>query len=195
MAQPAPGAPAPPAADPRTGRHTQWRLFFALDLSPALRERVAEHCALWRWSAGARVATPHKLHLTLVFMPAVEPSRVAELLHLGRRVAAAARGCTLLLDRAEVWPSGIAHLAPSRVPQALRQLRLGLLTGALAVPVQADRRPWRPHLTLARAAQQSQPPTGFEALRWQLRGFSLQRSQPGSAGYEALARWRFGARR
>ncbi len=186
--------PAPPAADPRTSRSEAWRLFFALDLSPALRQRVDIHRALWRWRGQVRVTAPHKLHLTLVFMPLVEPRLVPDLLRVGCRVAAAARGCTLLLDRAEVWPTGIAYLAPSSVPQSLRQLQQDLLAAALALAVQADRRPWSPHLTLARRAQQSQPPAHFDALRWQLRGFSLQRSQPGSAGYEVLARWGFGAR-
>ena len=186
--------PAPPAADPRASRPDAWRLFFALDPSPALRQRIEGHAALWRWDAAARVAPPHKLHLTLVFMPAVEPRLLPELLRLGCRVAAAARGCTLRLDRAELWPTGIAYLAPGSVPQALRQLQQDLLAAVLAVPMPADRRPWRPHVTLARRARDSQPPTRFDALRWQLRGFSLQRSQPGSAGYEMLARWGFGGR-
>ena len=194
MALPVPAAPTPPAAA-AAGSPAAWRLFFALDPSPALRERLRSHAALWRWNAQARLAAPPRLHLTLVFMPAVEPRRLPELLRLGSRAAAAARGCTLWLDRAEVWPTGIAYLAPARVPQALLELQQGLLEGALAVPVQADRRAWSPHVTLARRAQPAQPPASFETLRWQLRGFSLQRSLPGGAGYEALARWRFGSPR
>ena len=170
-----------------------WRLFFALDPSPALRERLAEHSARWSWDARARPAAARRLHLTLVFMPQVDPARVPDLLRVGAEAAASGRGCTLLLDHAEVWTSGgIAHLAPSCIPPQLQALHDTLLAGALAAGLPADSRTWRPHLTLARRARPEQAPRDFEAPAWQVRGFSLQRSRLGSGRYEVLARWRLG---
>jgi 2'-5' RNA ligase len=171
-----------------------WRLFFALDPSPALRERMAAHAACWHWDERARPTAARRLHLTLVFMPQVDPALIDELLRAGAEAAASCRGCRLVLDRAEVWPAGgIAHLSPSRIPTALQALHDALLAGALAAGTQADRRTWRPHLTLARRAREEQVPPEFEPLAWQVRGFSLQRSRLGSGRYEVLGRWSLGA--
>ena len=171
-----------------------WRLFFALDPSPALRERLAAHSGRWDWDARARPTAARRLHLTLVFMPQVDPARVGELLRVGAAAAASGRGCRLVLDQAEVWPAGgIAHLAPSRIPPALQALHDALLAGALAAGMPADSRAWRPHLTLGRKARPEQAPGSFEPLAWQVRGFSLQRSRLGSGRYEVLARWRLGS--
>ena len=171
-----------------------WRLFFALEPSPALRARVAAHAACWHWDDRARPTAARRLHLTLVFMPQVDPARVDELLRAGAEVAASCHGCRLVLDRASVWPAGgIAHLSPSRVPASLQSLHEALLAGALCAGTPADRRAWRPHLTLARRARLEQAPTEFEPLVWQVRGFSLQRSRLGSGRYEVLGRWGLGA--
>ena len=169
-----------------------WRVFFALDASPALRERTAAHAALWRWSPQARLVAPRKLHLTLVFIAALDSRLLPRLLQLGAEAAACAHGCALVLDRARLWPGGIAHLAPSSVPQALLELHEALLDGVLRAGAAADRRAWKPHLTLARRAQDARPPAHFEGLRWQPRSLSLQRSLPGSGDYLCLGRWRFG---
>ena len=133
---------------------------------------------------------PHKLHLTLLFLPAVAPARVPALLQLGATAAGAHAGCLLRLDRAGVWPGGIAHLAPSQVPQPLQALHDALLRGSHDAGVACDTRAWRPHLTLARRAEPEQAPEGFEALPWQVRSLSLQRSVLGSGRYETLGRWR-----
>lgn len=170
-----------------------WRLFFALDPSPALRERLATHSARWDWDARARPTAARRLHLTLVFMPQVDPARVDELLRVGAETGVSGRGCRLVLDHAEVWPAGgIAHLSPSRIPPALQALHDAPLAGALATGMTADSRTWRPHLTLGRKARSEQAPRSFEPLAWQVRGFSLQRSRLGSGRYEVLARWRLG---
>lgn len=170
-----------------------WRLFFALDPSPALRRRLVAHAACWAWDARARPSAAHRLHLTLLFMPRIDPARLDELLRVGAEAAASTRGCGLVLDHAEVWSNGgIAHLAPSRIPPQLQALHDMLLAGALAAGLQADSRPWRPHLTLARRARAEQAPRAFEPLTWRIGDFSLQRSLLGSGRYEVLARWNLG---
>lgn len=172
------------AAPPET-----WRLFFALDPSPGLRRRIVSHAANWRWDAGVRTVAVHKLHLTLLFLPQVDPTSLPALLRLGAAVASANPGCLLRLDRAAVWPGGLAHLAPSQVPTRLLTLHDRLLEGARSAGVACDGRSWHPHLTLARRADAAQPPGQFEALPWQVRGLSLQRSLTGSGRYECLGKW------
>ncbi len=168
-------------------------MFFAVEPSPALVRRLQAHAARWNWDAQARRSPPHKLHLTLVFVAAADPEQVQALLRLGARVAATHRGCRLVLDRASVWPQGgIAHLAPSAVPDALRALQQALHAGARAAGAHPDQRTWRPHLTLARRAQPGQAPREVAPLDWQVRSFSLQRSLPGAARYQTLGRWVLG---
>lgn len=180
-------------ADHADGAHASppetWRLFFAVDPSPALRRSIVAHAATWRWDARARPVAPHKLHLTLLFLPQVNPERIAALLRLGAAAASANSGCLLRLDRAEVWPGGLAHLAPSQVPTPLQALHDSLLQGARDAGVACDTRQWHPHLTLARRAEPGQVPMQFEVLRWPVRGLSLQRSLLGSGRYESLGRW------
>ena len=192
MALPTDSAAANPRAAAAPAPHEHWRLFFALDPSPALRRQIVAHAGTWHWNPGARISPADKLHLTLVFMAGVDSRCVPRLLRMGAQVAAAARGCTLRLDRAAVWPGGIAHLAPSVVPQTLRVLQQELLASVLDAGVEAERRAWNPHLTLARKAQAAQPPVDFEPLRWQARSFSLQRSVLGTGRYEVIGRWRVG---
>lgn len=192
-------APHRAASAPYTRRVTTpetWRLFFALDPSPALRRRLDAQRALWREDDHTRFGAASRLHLTLVFMPRVEPAAVARLLDAGAAVARSAQACVLRLDHAEVWPdNGIAHLAPSVVPPALRALREALLDAVLAAGVTADRRPWRPHVTLARNALGAKPPAaGFAAEDWRVRGFSLLRSRAADGPYGELGRWRLGTR-
>lgn len=181
--------PADPHAPEPGSPPEAWRLFFALDPSPALRRRIVAHAASWRWGAGTRPVAQPKLHLTLLFLPKVDPADVPGLLGLGAEVAERHPGCLLRLDRAAVWPGGIAHLAPSRVPQALQALHEALLRGARGAGVRCDERAWHPHLTLARRAEPGQEPGYFEALHWQVRSMSLQRSLLGSGRYEVLRSW------
>lgn len=150
---------------------------------------MVAHAATWRWDGRARPVAAHKLHLTLLFLPKVDPANLPELLRLGAAAASANSGCLLRLDRAEVWPGGLAHLAPSRVPTCLQALHDTLMRGARRASIACDGRAWHPHLTLARRAAPGQAPAEFEALRWQVRGLSLQRSLLGSGRYEILGRW------
>ena len=169
-----------------------WRLFFALDPPAALRERVAAHASTWRWNERVRPVAAHKLHLTVLFLPRVAPAKVPALLSLGAAAASAHPGCLLWLDRAAVWPGGIAHLAPSTIPAQLQALHETLLRGARSAAVACDARAWHPHLTLARRAEPEQKPAAFEPLRWQVRSLSLQRSVLGSGRYETLGCWQLG---
>ena len=168
-----------------------WRLFYAIEPTPAVRERVSAHRARWHWREGARLGAAAKLHLTLVFMPRVDSILVPRLLALGAEVARTVHPSRLRLDHAGIWPrNAIAHLAPSRVPEALRDLHDRLRTGVLDAGIETDRGPWNPHVTLARNAHGAQAPLQFDALSWGVRDFSLLRSLLATGQYEELARWR-----
>ena len=166
------------------------RLFFALWPSPALRAKIAQHALLWRFAPPARSTVPDKLHLTVLFMDGVPKTRLQDVMGLGARIACEAHPFRLQLDHAQIWPQGgIAHLAPSHVPGELTALRVALAREAQKAGIPCDVRPFKPHVTLARAAQASLPPEGFAPILWHAADLCLVRSVLGTGRYAVLARW------
>src|SRR6478752_8487778 len=124
-----------------------WRLFLGLWPPAAVRAEILQCADAWQWPPSARRTAPERMHVTLHFLGNVPMERVPALQQgLAREWA----GCTLELDRAEVWPGGIAVLEASQVPAALADLhaRLAEALGQLEVAVETRR--YRPHVTLAR---------------------------------------------
>lgn len=166
------------------------RLFFALWPGRAMRECIARHQGLWQASAVARATPAPKLHLTVLFMEGVAAGRVSELMAVGDAISPGWTDFDLILDRACVWPrGGIAHLAPSQLPSELLRLRAQLLAQVDRRGLPFDGRAFAPHVTLARRAQASQPPTEFPPLHWRVQGFALVRSVVGTGRYEVLGQW------
>jgi 2'-5' RNA ligase len=169
-----PDAAAPPAE----------RLFLALWPDAGLRERLQQHAEAWQWTDAARRTRTERLHVTLHFLGAVPAAQAAAL-----RQAPAVRwpGCELRLDRATVWPGGIAVLEATQVPAALQDLHAGLraLLEKLEIPV--EQRRYRPHVTLARKAFGARPPPDAQPLAWQAGpSYVLVRTLGGGRGYEIV---------
>lgn len=169
----------PDAADPPPER-----LFLALWPDAGMRERLQQHAGAWHWPEAARRTRAERLHVTLHFLGAVPAARAAAL-----RGTPAVRwpGCELLLDRATVWPGGIAVLEATQVPPALQELQAALrsLLEKLEIPVEERR--YRPHVTLARKAFGARPPAGVRPLAWQAGpAYVLVRTLGGGRGYEVV---------
>lgn len=159
------------------------RLFLALWPTDETRSAIEAHAAAWSWPAQARRTRPERLHITLHFIGTVPAERLPE---LRSRLQVDWEDCELQLDRAEVWPGGIAVLEAGTVPSPLARLqaRLGERLGALELPVEERR--YRPHVTLARKATGGRPPA-FPPLPWRARpGYALVQSLGGGAGYATL---------
>lgn len=169
-----PAGPAPPR---------KLRLFLGLWPTDGLRAAMNECADAWQWSPSARRTAAEKLHITLHFLGDVDASRVPE---LKQALQVDWPGCEMVLDRAAVWPGGIAVLEATQVPPELVALHsaLGDRLRSLAFPVEERR--YRPHVTLARKANGARPPAGYVPLRWHAGpGYRLMQSVPG-AGYEPL---------
>jgi 2'-5' RNA ligase len=165
-----------------TSNAAELRLFLALWPEPAFLPQLLQHADGWSWPASARRTRPERLHVTLHFLGNVAadllPSlRTGLLLEWG--------GGDLFLDRATVWPGGIAVLEATQVPPALAQLHAALGERLTDLGVATELRPYRPHVTLARKAFGAKPPQ-LPPLRWQASGrYALVRTVPGR-GYETL---------
>lgn len=120
------------------------RLFFALWPDAEVRARLTVEA---RGSSGKAVP-PDGYHMTLAFVGEVG-MRARRALEQG---AAAVRGeCFVcVLDRMGALGSGVEVLAPSTPPPPLLALAAGLGRLVADVAGAADRRPYYPHVTLAR---------------------------------------------
>lgn len=128
------------------------RLFFALWPDACVRESLGKLVRPVHRTVKGRWVDPDKLHLTLAFLGAVPAERLPALtvmmgeLDLPR--------FELALDRLEYWQRNrVLCLGASATPPLLLEL-VGILNSKLSqagFPI--ERRPFRPHLTLARKAE------------------------------------------
>jgi 2'-5' RNA ligase len=152
------------------------RLFLAL--WPG--ETTLRSLAAWRdaipWPPKAAPVADDRLHLTLHFIGSVPQARLPELLP-GLRVPLAP--FDLCLDRAELWPRGLAVLSSSQAPAALSALHAGLADALRRLGLPVEQRTFRPHVTLARRALQVTLPDTARSLHWRVDGYSLVQSAQG----------------
>ena len=159
------------------------RLFVAVDVPDAVRDAVAAACAPLRARApDARWVDPQRWHLTLAFLGRVEREAVPAVTAALTAATATATAPRLALDgsagtfrRQVLW----AGLAPSPALEALAAAVRAELTNA---GVAFDDKPFRPHLTLARAPGRGRLPAGLDAayagpaLAWDVTEVALVRS-------------------
>ena len=146
------------------------RLFIGLWPPDDVREAVMEHAARWSWPRGTRLVRRDKVHLTMHFLGSVPDDRIGA---LARGIELPFEPFELQLTHGELWPGGIAVLAPRVVPPALSELheRLGRALGGLDHA--PERSQLRAHVTLARHARHALPPTQDDDIRWAVQGYAL----------------------
>ena len=170
-----------------TGPGTR-RLFFALWPDAQLRARLAAVSRHW----ARRPVTDDKLHMTLLFL-----GRRSEQERVCFCQAASKIQCEpfeLHLDYLGGWPgAGIQWLGTSQVPSVLSGLVDSLTAVLEPCGFEAEKRPFVPHITLARKVRQPKVKAGLKAIRWPLRDFVLVESAAvgGGVRYEVLQRWPF----
>ena len=166
------------------------RLFVALDLPAAVRDALAALApdpAVWR-----RVK-PEALHVTLAFLGA-RPESDVELI---RPLIAASRAPRLALGEVLLLPPRRARVLTIELEDrtgALAELQARLSGGLEAAGVYTpEKRPFRPHVTIARLRPRARPPRtaalDVEPLEFDGEAVTLyvSRLHPSGARYEALA--------
>jgi 2'-5' RNA ligase len=140
---------------------------------------------------------PSDLHVTLCFLGSVEESRLESL--RSRAAALRADAFTLEFDRIELWrESRVLVAACSQIPTAGLALARGLHLATSELGLAPDRKPWLPHLTLARSVLPRHLPAERQAerrlpssLTWSASSFflaeSLLSAQP--RRYATLGSW------
>ncbi len=176
--------------DPGVVKEPRRRVFFALWPDEETRRALlrATRSAVRR--CGGRATPSDNLHVTLAFLGPV----TATLLERVRQVPPLpAPAFELVFDRLGFWRGSRAvWVSPSRVPPALIKLEAALWDRLAGVGFQRERRPYRPHVTLARKAKGVEE--SISAVAWLVSELALVESKPGARYpvYEALEVWPFG---
>ncbi|HEX6706456.1 MAG TPA: RNA 2',3'-cyclic phosphodiesterase [Albitalea sp.] len=149
------------------------RVFVGVWPPDEVRDAVVRHAAGWSWPRGAALVRPDKLHMTLHFLGDVARERLPGLMDA---LAVSCQPFELRLERGELWPGGIAVLAPSATPEPLLELHARLGQALDAFGIVPERRKLRAHVTLARRAQGAVVPAQREDIVWSVDGFALLES-------------------
>ncbi|MFZ0106816.1 MAG: RNA 2',3'-cyclic phosphodiesterase [Thiobacillus sp.] len=165
------------------------RLFFALWPDPDTRAAL-DRTGKWlhrHWEG--RRTRPETLHLTLVFLGAVDASRLDELRGLSAQVSAEA--FALNFDQAGCWRHNrVGWLGASETPSALAALVSGLQIRLEASFFSFDKRAFVPHITLLRKARCAEAPA-CRPVDWPVDRFVLVESQSTESGvqYRVVGEW------
>jgi 2'-5' RNA ligase len=188
---------------------TRWRVFCAVELPDEVRARAAARIAELRAEgSGVRASweRPEKLHLTLKFIGEIEQAQMRE---LAEALAEAARS----VEAFEIAVEGAGAFPPKSAPRVLwlgvrdeagglARLRERLEAACARRHFPRERRPFNPHLTLARlrapagarelSAFHQRAPFTTQAFR--VSEIVLMRSELGADGsrYTALSRHALG---
>jgi 2'-5' RNA ligase len=147
-------------------------------------------------AGGGRAIQPDDLHVTLCFLGSVDESRIDAL--RSRAAGLAAVSFTLQFDRIEFWRENRVLAACAQAPAAGSSLAQALRTAASELGLAPDRKPWRPHMTLARSVLPKLLPAEPQAerrlstpLTLAAGSFFLAESLPGTQRrrYATLASW------
>ncbi|NEX21774.1 RNA 2',3'-cyclic phosphodiesterase [Thiorhodococcus mannitoliphagus] len=137
----------------------------------------------------ARAVHPADLHLTLVFLGELDAARLS----CAEAVAAAvfAPPFQLEIDRiGQFARARVLWCGPSRTPEVLAALVRGLQSGLERCGIPFDRRPYRPHLTLARKVSNHEGHALSGTVAWSVRELVLAYGVPGSKPrYRIHRRW------
>ncbi|PIY27656.1 MAG: RNA 2',3'-cyclic phosphodiesterase [Comamonadaceae bacterium CG_4_9_14_3_um_filter_60_33] len=150
------------------------RLFLALWPDDSVRVQLAAHADQWLWPAGCVRYAPADWHVTLHFMGDVAAEKV-------QAIAAAVAlpfqpldlVFNLVFDQPRLWPQGLAVLCASELPAALKNLHEALGQALRVLDLALDKRPYMPHITLARHAEAAVAPEACVPVVWPVNDFAL----------------------
>ena len=163
------------------------RLFLALWPGGAELDAVVKWQQSVAWPATARPTLRQNIHVTLHFLGPVPRGRLQELVHM---LAVPVRPFELIFDRSALWSRGLVVLTASHPPSALLELHAALSERLLRAGLPVESRPYVPHLTLARKANDSVLDSMHAReteMMWRVASYVLVESEGGR--YTVLARY------
>ena len=168
------------------------RLFFAIWPDPAALQQLVNLRDSLESSIRGRWILAADLHVTLAFLGQVTSDRLQILEAIASNVRA--QPFFISLDQLSGWRSaGVLCLTPRQSPKSLESLAQRLAGGLGEAGFVLDKRPFRPHLTLARQVTSVPARLGhrLEPIRFEVRAFHLVQSRPSvsASAYETIRGW------
>jgi RNA 2',3'-cyclic 3'-phosphodiesterase len=166
------------------------RLFFALWPSPGVRRELSRLVRQFSKHPGCP-HQPEDLHVTLVFLGPVAPSKLDCITQAADRIHASV--FNLSLHHLGFWSRPrILWAAPESTPEPLSDLVRGLQDELANCGFEAESRPYRPHVTLLRKSYPVDSEPLEPPIDWAVNEFVLAESANPQAGvrrYRILRRW------
>jgi len=165
------------------------RLFFALWPDTATRQAIVRATRRAVRACGGKPTPQANLHVTLAFLG---PVSAADLERVAALEPPPCAPFELVLDRLGYWERArVLWLAPSEAPAALRALERDLWDRLVALEFERERKPYAPHVTLARKARNVA--ADVDRVVWTVEGIALVESQTGPrhSRYSVLESWPF----
>ena len=168
------------------------RLFFALWPDDGVRDRISRAVEPLIEGKRARRVKSANLHITLAFLGHVRQTALQAIVEAANEVRGVAFDLTL--DHLVSWRAAhVACLVVEPIPTPLAKLVESLRFNLLAKNVDADRKDFRAHLTVARDWRSERLDVRVAPMQWPIREFVLVDSRPGPLGseYRIVHRWSF----
>nr|VFJ72107.1 MAG: 2'-5' RNA ligase [Candidatus Kentron sp. FM]VFJ72202.1 MAG: 2'-5' RNA ligase [Candidatus Kentron sp. FM]VFK19694.1 MAG: 2'-5' RNA ligase [Candidatus Kentron sp. FM] len=169
------------------------RLFFALWPTEAVRRTLRALVEESTPSLGGQPVPAENLHVTLAFLGAVDGARQSCLEKAAGQIDVPP--FQLRFDHLGSFPRArITWSGVSETPPALLSLVAELGRGVAGCGLEPERRPFTPHVTLARKAGKPVRNIPHAPVEWPVEGFCLAESLtlPTGARYRVLRHWRLG---
>ena len=165
------------------------RVFFAVWPGETTRQALLRTTRTAIRRSGGRGTPPGNLHITLAFLGPLTEADLAKVVGV---TPIPSRDFTIRFDKLGFWPrSRVLWLRASATPAELVQLERNLWDALVAVGFRQERRPYSPHVTLARKARSVE--MDISPVLWPVSGYALVESRPGArhSVYEVLRIWSF----
>jgi len=163
-------------------RHPE-RVFFALWPPPAVRQQIAREAAELPLASAKRRLAVQNLHMTLHFIGSLAVARIDCMVEQARDITC--RPFTLDLDQMGYFAKpGVVWMGCSQAPSPLIDLHAQLANRLGGCGYVAEKRPFQPHVTLARKVTRYRP-TRCQPVAWSVDRFVLARTvnQQGGVRY------------
>jgi RNA 2',3'-cyclic 3'-phosphodiesterase len=167
------------------------RLFFALWPDEPQRRALEHAAAKSVRHCGGRPVPLANLHVTLAFLGSVASARIPELQRTAREQAArlAQKGpVTLTFARLAHWKEAQILCALTDEAPIARALAVALQEATASIGLSPDRKPFQPHVTLARKVARTFAVLRLRPVVWGFDAFALidSRTEPSGPVYSVL---------